>query len=347
MKNKKTILMIIGVLLMISLIGAFVFYYHGISAVSSNDEEVIVQIESGTSSPQILDALDKAGLVNNKLCGTIYLKLNHFEHLEANTYIFNKNMSLPEIFSIIENPDFEYILKSKLTIREGNTIPEVADSFSEILNMSSQDIIKEWKNTNYLKSLIEEYWFIDDSILNKDLLYPLEGYLFPETYFVTEENPTVASVTKLVLDMMDEKLTSYKKDIENMGWTPHQFLTFSSIVERESLFDDDRPMIAGVFINRLQSGYKLESDITVNYAWQRTGVNVTYKHLQIDSKYNTYKYIGLPIGPISTVSDVTMESCIHYQKHDYLFFFADENGKVYYSKTFDEHQKTVEKYRWY
>ena len=125
-------------------------------------------------------------------------------------------MSLSEIFDIIQNPDFKYILKSKLTIKEGNTIPEVAKAFSEILDMSDDDIIKAWSNQEYLKSLIKDYWFIDNSILNRNILYPLEGYLYPDTYYVTDENPTLEGITKLALDMMDKKLTPYKDKMKEI-----------------------------------------------------------------------------------------------------------------------------------
>ena len=314
MKNKKIILIIIGVVVGIALIGSILFYNHGISAVSTKDEEVIVKIESGSSASQMLDTLDKAGLVNNKLCGKLFLKFNHFDKLQANTYIFHKNMSLSEIFDIIQNPDFKYILKSKLTIKEGNTIPEVAKAFSEILDMSDDDIIKAWSNQEYLKSLIKDYWFIDNSILNRNILYPLEGYLYPDTYY------------------------------------PHQFLTFASIVERESgQGETDRPMIAGVFMNRLKKGMLLQSDITVNYAWQRTGVDVSYSHLEINSQYNTYKYTGLPVGPISSVPATTMEACLQYKKHDYFYFFAIKDAQdksktvVVYTKTYEEHTQQVKK----
>ena len=347
MKNKKIILFLIGGIIIIGLMISFLFYNQGISAVSSQDEEVIVNIESGSSASQMLDILDEAGLVKNKLCGKIFLKLNHFDNLQANTYIFNKNMSLKEIFSIIENPDFEYILKFKLTVRDGNTIPQVAKDFAELLEISSDEVMKKWSDKEYLQSLIDEYWFIDESILNADIMYPLEGYLYPETYFVTEQDPTIESLTKLALDMMDKKLTPYKDDIEKLNWTPHQFLTFVSVVERESLFDEDRPKIAGVFMNRLAADMLLQSDITVNYAWQRTGVNVSTAHLQIDSKYNTYKYVGLPIGPVSTVSAQTMDACVNYEHHDYLYFFAKEDGTVLYSQTYKEHQKTVKDNKWY
>ena len=361
MKNKKIILIIIGVVVGIALIGSILFYNHGISAVSTKDEEVIVKIESGSSASQMLDTLDKAGLVNNKLCGKLFLKFNHFDKLQANTYIFHKNMSLSEIFDIIQNPDFKYILKSKLTIKEGNTIPEVAKAFSEILDMSDDDIIKAWSNQEYLKSLIKDYWFIDNSILNRNILYPLEGYLYPDTYYVTDENPTLEGITKLALDMMDKKLTPYKDKMKEMNWTPHQFLTFASIVVAGTLLigptgkpvsgqgETDRPMIAGVFMNRLKKGMLLQSDITVNYAWQRTGVDVSYSHLEINSQYNTYKYTGLPVGPISSVPATTMEACLQYKKHDYFYFFAIKDAQdksktvVVYTKTYEEHTQQVKK----
>lgn len=346
MKNKKIIGIITGIIVVL-IVGMIIFYNVGISATSSKDEEVIVMIEQGSTASQMLDTLDEAGLVKNKLCGQIFLKLNHYDNLQANTYVLNKNMSLSQIFSVIEDPDIQYILLSKLTIKEGTTIPEVAKEFAGILDISADEVIKQWDDQDYLQSLIDEYWFMDESILDKDIFYPLEGYLYPETYYITEQEPDLKSMTKLALDMMDERLSAYQEDIEKMGWTPHQFLTFASVVERESLYDEDRPKIAGVFMNRLNKDMLLQSDITVNYAWQRTGVDVSVAHTQIDSRYNTYKYTGLPIGPISTVSKVTIEACINYVHHDDYYFFAKEDGTVIYSHTYKEHQKAVEENRWY
>lgn len=348
MKNKKIIIpIVIAVIVLLIGIGSFFFYQNGISAVSKKDEEVIVKIESGMNANTMLQQLNKAGLVKNEMCGKIFLKLNHFDNLQANTYIFNKNMSLKKIFGIIENPSYEYILKSTLTIKEGNTIPEVAEAYANILNLTSKEVIQAWANKSFLNQLIKDYWFLDKSILNKDVMYPLEGYLYPETYYVTDEQQSLEDMTRLALDMMDKQLSTYKDQIKSMNWTPHQFLTFASIVERESLFDEDRPMIAGVFMNRLNTGMLLQSDITVNYALQRTGVDVSAKQLQVDSRYNTYKYTGLPVGPISTVSKTTIESCLNYTHHDYLYFFAKEDGTVLYSKTYEEHAKTVKENKWY
>ena len=127
----------------------------------------------------------------------------------------------------------------------------------------------------------------------------------------------------------------------------HEFLALSSIVENESLFEKDRPKIAGVFINRLNEDMALQSDITVLYALQEKRVDVTYADLEVDSKYNTYKNTGLPVGPVCAVSASTMDDVLNYEKSDYLYFFATENGEVIYSKTLEEHEKVVEENIWY
>ena len=345
---KKKVLIIVLALIALLGIGGFAYYNSGLEAVDANNkEEVIVTIEKGTGANTMLNVLDEAGLVKNKLCAKIYLKLNKFNNLQANTYIFNQSMGIDEIFSIIENPDFQYLLKSKVQILDGNTIPMVAKGLAEYLGVDQKDVLKKWSDQNYLKSLIDQYWFIDESILNKDLMYPLEGYLYPETYFVTEENPTIESITKLSLDMMGKVLEEYKDGMTKLNMTPHEFLSFVSVVERESLFDEDRPKIAGVFLNRLDIDMLLQSDITVNYAHQRTGVKVPGELLTIDSKYNTYKYKGLPVGPISSVSKKTMDACVNYEDNDYLFFFAKEDGTVIYNKTYAEHLKSVKENMWY
>ena len=351
-KEKKQIgflkiFIIIAIVIAAIIFGLIFFYKNGTSSVSDKEKEVIVRIEPGMSALQMLDEMDKEGLIKNKTCAKIFLKLNHFDNLQANTYVLNQTMSVSDIFNILQNPKEQYVVRVKLTIKDGNTIPQLAEEVAKLLEISAEEVIQAWADPEYLQSLIEEYWFLDESILNEDIMFPLEGYLYPETYYVTEKDPTVQDVTKYGLDMMDKKLSKYKEDIKKMGWTPHEFLSFTSVVERESLFDKDRPIIAGVFMNRLNEGMRLQSDITVNYAWQRTGVDVSYDHLKIDSKYNTYVYAGLPAGPISTVLDTTMEDCINYEKHDYMYFFAKEDGTVIYSKTLEEHNKAIKENKWY
>lgn len=325
---------------------AWNYYKKGIAAVSNKSEEVIITVENGQTATSILYTLDEAGLLKDVYCGKIFLKLNEIGNLQANSYILNRNMSLEEIFAVMENPTDEYVVKRKVTIVEGTTIPEIAEAIAKAYEVETTEVMDLLNDETFLNKLIEEYWFLSDDILKEGIKYPLEGYLYPETYMFNI-NVGMESVIKAALDTMGEMLTPIKEHIESMEWTVHEFLTFVSIVEREALFDADRPVIAGVFMNRLAKKMRLQSDITVNYAWDRTGVDVSYSHLEIDSPYNTYKYRGLPIGPISTVSKVTIDASVNYQEHNYLYFFAKEDGTVIYSSTLAEHNAAVSKYKWY
>ena len=147
--------------------------------------------------------------------------------------------------------------------------------------------------------------------------------------------------------MTDQILSERKDDIQAMDMTVHEFLSLASIVENESLFEKDRPVIAGVFMNRLAKDMPLQSDITVLYALQEKKVDVTYQDLEVNSRYNTYMYAGLQIGPVCSPSAPTMDDLISYEKSDYLYFFATEDGEVIYSKTLAEHEKVVSENMWY
>ena len=346
---KKIILgIIIGVIALagLGILLTLHYYKEGISAVSEEGKEVVFTVESGQTGNEVLNNLDKAGLVNNVLCGKIYMKLNKVGNFKANSYLLNQNMDLSKIFEIMEHPTDEYLVQLQITILDGNTIPDIAAAIASSMNKETNEVLDFLNDETFINTLIKDYWFITEDILQEGIKYPLEGYLYPET-FLFDNNATLEMVVRESLDMMDAYLTPKKDAIEAMGWSAHEFLTFSSIVEKESLFNEDRPKIAEVFLNRLGINMLLQSDITVNYAWDRTGVDVSYSHLEIDSPYNTYKYVGLPIGPISTSSQVTMDACIEHDNHEYLYFFAKEDGTVIYSKTLSEHNAAVQKYQWY
>lgn len=348
-KGKMKGLVIVLALIVLVLAGGLGFYVHGISAAEpGNKENVVVTVSSGSGALQILNQLDQQGLVQNKLCGKVFIRLYAPKNIQANTYVLNKDMTLTEIFEAMETGNPKYISQAKFTIIEGTTIPQAAESISKESGISQEEILSKWSDGDYLRSLIEQYWFLTDDILNPDLKYPLEGYLYPETYFMPADNPDIEALTKTMLDKMDEALTPIKDQIQtNLNMTVHQFLSFASVVEAESLFEEDRARIAGVFKNRLDKNMPLQSDITVLYALGEKRVNVSIAETQIDSKYNTYKYTGLPVGPVCSVPAGTMEDCVNYEPSEFLFFFATEDGKVLYSKTYAEHQKIVNENKWY
>lgn len=348
-KVTKIILIIFAVLIVLGVAAglfAWNYYKEGIASVSDKSKEVIVTVENGQTATSVLYTLDQAGLVNDVLCGKIYLKLNDVGNLQANSYKLNENMSLEEIFKIMANPTGDHIVQFSVTILDGYSLKDISESIAKALEIEATEVMDLLNDETFLNSLIEKYWFITDEIFEDGIKYPLEGYLYPETYLYNN-NVTLQDVIYGSLDMMDKHLVKAKEFFEAQGWTAHEFLAFASVVERESLFDEDRPKIAGVFMNRLEKGMLFQADSTVNYAWDRTGVDVTYAHLEIDSPYNTYKNAGVPIGPISTVSGVTMDACVNYENHEYLYFFSKQDGTQIYSKTLKEHNNAVKNNKWY
>lgn len=348
-KNSRFRIILTAVIIAVVVItGGSVLYLGGLGAAAPEDTETVtVEIPEGSGASYIIDILDQNGLVKNKTCAKIHARIGGYDSLQANSYMFSKSMTLPEIMDAINTGDFNYISKNKFTIIEGATIPQAAESIAAELPVSSDDIIKKWSDKSYLKELINKYWFLSEDIMKSGIMYPLEGYIYPETYFVTNDSPTIEEITDMILSKTDEELTKRKSEISASGRSVHEFLTLSSIVENESLFEKDRPVIAGVFINRLNKDMPLQSDITVLYALQEKRVDVTYADLEVDSQYNTYKHTGLPIGPVCAVPGHTMDDVLNYEKTDYLYFFATKDGEVIYSKTVEEHNKVVEENVWY
>ncbi len=346
-KKIRTIVIAIAAAVILLLAGLAV-YGSGLGPVDkSDDEPITVTIPQGSGAMNIIDILDETGLVKNKTMAKIHMKLGGYDSLQANTYIFSKDMGLKEILKAIDTGDFNYLSKNQFTLVEGSTVPQYAAAIAEKFSYSAEDILAVWNDREYLSTLIDDYWFLTDEILQEGIMYPLEGYLYPETYIITDEDATIQEITQVILAMTDEKLCQRKEAIEDSGRTVHQFLTLTSVVENESLFQEDRPVIAGVFINRLEQGMPLQSDITVLYALQEKRVDVTYEDLEVDSRYNTYKYSGLPIGPVCSPSAPAMDDVLDYEKSDYLFFFAKEDGTVIFSKTLEEHEKAAKENAWY
>lgn len=345
-KSRLIIILLIAVAVLAA--AGFFFYSSGIAAADPDDDALVtVNIPDGSSASAIIDILDENGLIKNKTMAKIHIRIGGYDSLQANSYLFRKNMDLTEIMKAIDTGDFEYLSKNAFTIIEGATIPQAAESISENMPFSAEDLIKKWNDRTYLKKLIEKYWFLSEEILKDEIMYSLEGYIYPETYIVTSEKPTPEEVTDIILSMTDKVLSERKDEIAAMDMSVHEFLSLAAVVENESLFEKDRPVIAGVFINRLKKDMPLQSDITVLYALQEKRVNVTYKDLEVDSAYNTYMHAGLPVGPVCSPSAPAMDDVLHYEKSNYLYFFATEDGKVIYSKTLAEHEKAVNENMWY
>ena len=330
------------ILILALLVAAGGWYTMGLRAVEpGSSEEVIVDIPNGSGASMIVEILDEAGLVRNKTCAKINAKIGHYDSLQANTYIFNKGMSFQKIMKIINEGSFDYLSKESVEVRDGARLTQVAEAISGQLGYSADEILSKWNDRDYLSQLIDRYWFLTDDILGENVMNPLEGYIYADTYYITTGSDTIEGFTEMCLDRMDTELTARKDAIEASGFSVHEFLTLTSIVTKEATAAD-QPAVAGVFMNRLEQGISLGSDVTVGYIFDIDRVELKQSQLDSDNPYNTRKFAGLPPGPISTVIGNAMDAVLNYEQSDDLFFFADENGQVHFFKSQSDFEQGIE-----
>lgn len=343
---KKKILGIIGAILaliVITGIGLVVFYNASLSAVGDAKDKVTIVIENGTSSRGVVDKLYEAQLVKNKYCGYIYLKLNNDLMLQAGTYELDRGMSFQEIMEKINNGE---ALENSIdvTFIEGKRLVNYVKVISENFPYTEEEILTKLSDKVYLQELIDDYWFLTDEILNDNLYYALEGYLYPDTYRFNKES-TIDTIVRKMLNETDKVLSEYKT-VSMRDYTIHEILTMASIVELEGSNSNDRAGVAGVFFNRLEGGWSLGSDVTTYYAARVEMSERDLWQYEIDevNHYNTRPAAmagKLPIGPICSPSKDSISATMKPTKHDYYFFVADKNGKTYFTKTNAEHNAKI------
>lgn len=347
MRKLKPLIIILAIVVVIFGAGS-IFYISGLGAVDPDDKvEVSVTVPQGSGASSIVAVLDEQGLVKNKTVAKIQARIGKYNTLQANTYIFSKSMTFTEIMKAINTGDFNYVSKQSFEMKEGYRLAQNAKLLSKAIPFTSKEIMAKWSDKTYLKELIDKYWFLTEDILNKDVMYPLEGYLAPNTYYITDSNPSIEGVTEMMLDQMDKNLTSRKDDIKKTGFTVNEFLSLASIVCKEGGSNEsEAPHIAGVFINRLEKNMSLGSDVTVCYIYQEDRVDLNRAQLSSDNPYNTRKFTGLTPGPICAIPTVDMDAVINYQDTDDLFFYAGPDGTVYYATTQAGHEKNVKEHPW-
>ena len=334
------------ILLLAIAVGAGGAYTMGIRAVEpGNEEPVVVDIPSGSGASYIVELLDEAGLVKNKFWAKVNSKIGGYNSLQANTYIFNKSMSFNNIMSVINSGDFEYISKETVEVKDGARLEQVAAAVSEKIPCTAEEILEKWADKDYLKTLIEKYWFLTDDILDKDVMYPLEGYLYADTYFITSDVHTIEGFTEMCLDHMQEELDARRDEIGASRFSVHELLTLTSIVTKEAQAAD-QPGVAGVFMNRIEKNMALDSDVTVCYIFHEDRVDLYESQLQSDNPYNTRKFAGMPPGPICQVIGSAMDAVLNPEPSEYLFFYAGPDGTVYYATTMAEHEANVAAHPW-
>ena len=338
---KKVLIIILSILAFI-ILSSCIFYNLNLRAVSSNSKEVEFMVDSGSNYYETISKLKEEGLIRSEFCFKLYIKFNKVNKLEAGTYKLNKNMSVSDIVKVFSkgntyNPDAIVI-----TFKEGKNMRSIASTISQYTNNTIDEVYNLLNDKEYLNQLINKYWFIDESILDNEIYYSLEGDLYPNTYEFSNKDVEVKEIFETLLDELDKQLSLYKTDLLSSNYNVHEILTLASIVELEGSKSDDRAGIAGVFYNRLNSNWALGSDVTTYYAAkiELSDRDLYKSELEDRNAYNTrsnYLAGKLPIGPISNPSIESIKAVLYPESHDFYYFVSDINGKTYFSKTYNEH----------
>ncbi len=319
-------------------------YKYNLSPVSNDDTLVSFEVEPGSSFLTIAPVLKDKNLIRSELFYKLYVKLNHVGGLEAGTYYVSSNMGVKELVTTLSGKSINENVMT-ITFKEGLHMRKIAKTIADATEYTEDDVMAVVADTEFLNALISDYWFLTDDILNPEIYYPLEGYLFPDTYeFVRDAS--IENIFRRLLDGMEKVLTPYKKDIESSGYSIHEILTLASIVELEAAGSDDRAGVAGVFYNRLENGWSLGSDVTTYYAI-KVDMNERDLYASELNDYNAYntrssKMAGkLPVGPICNPGLDALVATIEPTDHNYFYFVADKNKKTYFSRTSSEHTSTI------
>lgn len=338
MKSKK-LLIILGVLLVI-IISIITFFALSLKPVSKTSSEVTFIVKSGDNKFTIVDNLKKAGLIKNKIAALAYIFVMPNKNLQAGSYNMDRSDSAINIINkIADGKIIEVVPTIRVTFVEGKTFKDYAKLISNNFDISYDDIVKKGADKEFLKELINEYWFLDESILNKEIYYPLEGYLAPDTYEFYETT-TIEGIFKKLLDNTDKRLTSIKDKIESSKYSVHEILTIASIAETEAVRDSDRKMVSQVVYKRLDLGMALGMDVTTYYGVGKDMKDgLTANDLAAKNAYNTRNndFKGLPASSICNPSLSSIKAAVEPSDTDYVYFVANmDTGEIFFFNTYEE-----------
>ncbi len=342
-RTKGIIITIVGILVVLLIIvGA---YFYALTPVSKDSVIVEYTIKMGTSTKSVINDLGDLGIIRSKIATSIYVKLNKDISIKAGTYKLNKSYSVKEIFEVLtDGVKNENVIK--VTFIEGKRITDYIKTIEEKFGYKESEILDVLNDQDYLKELIKEYDFIDESILNKDLYYSLEGYLFPATYEFYK-NASIKDIFAKMLAKTQNVLDNYSVSIKESGYTNHEILTMASIIENETMVKEDRSIASQVIYKRLKINMSLGMDVTAYYGVRKPlSETLTTSDLNDNNAYNTRNtsFIGLPVGPISNPSEASIKAALNPSDTDYLYFYADKSGKLHFAKDNNEFQAIIKKY---
>jgi len=341
--TKKTKIIIIASAIAVVLAFIIGLIIYSFSPMSKKSEKVIFVVENGDSKINIIDNLKESKLIKSKITAYGYMFLNSNMNLQAGKYELDRNMSFTEIINKIESGDI-YRQTFNITFVEGKRLTHYISQIAKNIKIDEKELINTISNKEYLKELIDKYWFLTDDILNEDLYYPLEGYLYPAKYEFFSDSSIEVIIEKM-LDTTASKLEKYKENIKNSKYTVHEILTMASIIELEAVSKSDRQTVSQVIYSRLAKNWSLGMDVTAYYGvGKEMGDTLYQSDLNDKNPYNTRPTtkLGLPAGPICNPSLDSIDAVFNPTDTDYMFFYADiKTGIVYFARTSDEFTKLI------
>ncbi len=322
----------------------YAFFQYNLGAPSQDATEKIVEIEPG-SIKEISNNLYKEGLIKSKIAFILYSKISGKSNLKAATYTLSKNMGTKKIINILYAGKGKNSNQISITFNEGWNMRRIAKTISQYTNHTEEELYNTLNDQDYMRKLIDRYWFLTDDILNQEIYYSLEGYLYPNTYYFSSKEVKIDEIIEVMLEEMGEKLSSIKDKMEAKSQSIHEIITMASIVELEGTTLEDRKGIASVFQNRLNEKMNLGSDVTTYYgAKVDIGERDLYaSELTECNFYNTRcaSFTKLPVSPICNPSIDSINAVLDLEETDYYYFVADKNKKIYFSKNLKEHNSTI------
>lgn len=321
----------------------FALFRFELAKVSDDDTIKTITIEPG-SVDTIATTLYKNDLIKNKVAFKIYVYITGKTNMKAATYNLSEDMGVKKIVAILFQGKGINQEQVSITIKEGSNIKKIAGLISEKTELTAEELFIILQDESYLRTLIEKYWFLSADILNTDIYYSLEGYLYPNTYYLNKST-TWQEIIEKMLDETQNQLGAYQDKITTNNMSVHEIMTMASIVELEGITLEDRKGIASVFINRINAGMNLGSDVTTYYGAKISmGDRDLYKEeLQECNNYNTRcaTFTQLPISPICNPDISSIIAVLEPTEASYYYFVADKNKKIYFSKNITEHNKTI------
>ncbi|HOJ78071.1 MAG TPA: endolytic transglycosylase MltG [Bacillota bacterium] len=306
-------------------IALFLFCFISMApSIPGSKETKVFEVRHGASLREIGKKLETEGIIRSRLIYEIYVRLKPQSRMpKSGRYLLGPGMSVDSIVKELRRGIPGQI---KLTIPEGLTNKEVA----ELLERNNL-VDKE----RFLKKL-EDLAFVNEILGDLNVQHSVEGYLYPDTYHFTLD-ATEAQIIAVMLKRFKEIYNLHLKEVELDKL--NEVVVMASIIEKEAQKPEERPIIAGVFYNRLERDYPLQSCATVQYALGVRKPRLLYSDLKVNSPYNTYLHKGMPPGPIANPGLASLKAAIAPAKVSYLYFVAKPDGSHVFSNTFEEHLK--------